>query len=105
MLNFKPDEEPTALIALKDWNQTGEALFAIGTVFYEMSEKEPSRGRLLVVACRQIDTVTSENNYEARIIAEADTEGCVYSIAELETRLVIAVNTGVRPLQLSISFC
>lgn len=68
----------------------------VGTCYIVPNEQEPSQGRLLVF---QVDT-DSEGTRVVTLVAEKDTRGPVYSLAEVRGKLVAGVNHKVQVFNL-----
>lgn len=75
---------------------TIEEYVVIGTCYIVPNEQEPSQGRLLVF---QVET-NSEGGRIVTLVAEKDTKGPVYSLAEMNTKLVAGVNHKVQVFNL-----
>lgn len=70
--------------------------FAVGTMFYDSMEKEPSRGRVLLF---DVDGFYSARK-GGHLIASAEIKGCAYALGSVDGKLVVAVNTGVSSCRL-----
>lgn len=72
-----------------------EPYFAVGTVFIDDTEREPSRGRVILYAFK--------NTYFQQCCV-METRGSVYALASLQGKLLAAINTGVRIMNTSPRF-
>ncbi|KAH8114589.1 mono-functional DNA-alkylating methyl methanesulfonate N-term-domain-containing protein, partial [Phellopilus nigrolimitatus] len=85
---LEPYEEVTAVATVNLDGQNGcRMLFAIGTMYDDETEREPSRGRILIFA--------PDQNKFHHLLASAEACGCVYAMDCVKGKLVAAINTGV----------
>lgn len=94
--DLKDAEEVTSLCTARlDLRGNEKEYFAVGTMFYEDMENEPSRGRVLL-----FDVDGPESRSVPHLAAETKIKGCAYALMSQNGKLVAAVNTGVSLLLL-----
>lgn len=94
--DLKDAEEVTSLCTARlDLRGNEKEYIAVGTMFYEDMENEPSRGRVLLF---DVDGPESQN--VPHLAAETKIKGCAYALMSQNGKLVAAVNTGVSLLLL-----
>lgn len=73
-----------------------DSYFVCGTYYYDASEKEPSKGRLLLFRARPQRQPEFDDLRPLNYLVTADeTLGCVYAIDGVKGKLVAAINTSV----------
>ncbi|KAL5524495.1 hypothetical protein ACEPAF_9635 [Sanghuangporus sanghuang] len=88
--SLETNEEITAVAAVSLELRGGrESFFVVGSTYFSESEREPSRGRLLIFS-----TGTGGRQYP-HLFAAAQTKGAVNALACVEGKLVAAINTSV----------
>ncbi len=70
-----------------------EAFYAVGTMYHDASEREPTRGRIILFSV--VVPLSDKAPPVVHCVAEALTNGCVFSITCMKGKLVAAVNSGV----------
>lgn len=94
---MKDAEEVTSLCTARlDLREKEKSYFAVGTMFYEDMENEPSRGRVLLFDVDGLDT----RSVLPHLAAQLEIKGCAYAMTSQNGKLVAAVNTGVSLLLL-----
>jgi len=71
------------------------SLFAVGTVFMDDAEVEPSKGRILVFSVSPQDSAAGNHSRGSWLLTSEDVSGCVYAIDCIEGLLLVAVNSAV----------
>ncbi|THH03261.1 hypothetical protein EW145_g6399 [Phellinidium pouzarii] len=93
--SLETEEEITAVAAVTLETQYGnEMVFAVGSVYFDDTEGEPSRGRIFIFSAG-ISTTSSDRKGPPQLLADTQAHGCVYALACIQGKLVAAVNTGV----------
>ncbi|KLO05927.1 hypothetical protein SCHPADRAFT_917631 [Schizopora paradoxa] len=90
-IQLELDEEVTAVetVSLSS-SDSLEAFYAVGTMYYDAKEREPTRGRILLFS-----VIGEKTLPVVHCVAKADTNGCVFSITSMKGKLVAAVNSGM----------
>lgn len=88
----EPGEEVTVTLALPGTDEhPSPSSICIGTVEFQVSEREPSAGRIILFSL--------ESNPGAKpilkMLASQDVGGCVYQLANVKGMIAAAVNTSV----------
>ena len=83
------NEEVTTVDAVK---LSSGRFFAVGTMFFDSNEREPTRGRIIVFAVYDHESQTRVSSYVA---AETHVNGCVFAVSCMQGKIVAAVNSGV----------
>jgi DNA damage-binding protein 1 len=71
------------------------SFFAVGTVFVNDTEVEPSRGRVLIFSVSPRDSAAGTHSRGSWLLTSGDVSGCVYALACTEGLLLAAVNSAV----------
>jgi hypothetical protein len=90
------DNEEVTAIQLIPLSEADTAI-CIGTVFFKPGEKEPSQGRLLLLA-PEFDATLSSTRRQLKKTSEMDVHGCVYALARVNGLLAAAVGPSVSVL-------
>lgn len=94
---LKDAEEVASLCTARlDLRGNEKSYFAVGTMFYEDMESEPSRGRVLLFNVDGLET----RSVLPHLAAQTEIKGCAYALMSQNGKLVAAVNTGVSLLLL-----
>jgi DNA damage-binding protein 1 len=81
--------------------QGPEANFCVGTFFFREEEREPSAGRVLVLAAKRL----SPHTMHTSLAASHPVSGCVYALTLVNDLIVAAVNTSVCLAHLLLRRC
>lgn len=68
--------------------------FCVGTFFYQADEREPIAGRLLVFCTHEASP--HPLGRRLALIASAQTQGCIYALANANGMVAAAINASVR---------
>ena len=91
--NCTMEEEPSSVLALPGAGSGKTPAFALGTVVIRPEEREPSRGRIVLLS---VASAQETHTKTLDILATEDVRGCVYAIASLSHDLIAAaINTSV----------
>lgn len=83
-------EEISAVKSLSNSGISSSSAFCVGTLRTDVGSYEPTRGRLLLFEL--------EGSSDLKLVAEEETDGCVYAIATANGMVVAAVNSSVRSI-------
>ena len=88
------------MLALPTNGSESSPAFVLGTVHIRPEEREPSKGRIVLLSVSSSEGARGANVRSLRALASVDVGGCVYALAHLSENLIVAaVNTSVRCLQ------
>ncbi|KAH9841501.1 mono-functional DNA-alkylating methyl methanesulfonate N-term-domain-containing protein [Rhodofomes roseus] len=88
----EPGEEITATLALSGGDEhPSPCSICIGTVEFQVDEREPSAGRIILFS---LDT-SAGSAPTLRMLASRDVGGCVYQLVNIRGMIAAAVNTSV----------
>ena len=91
-----PDEEPTAVLSISAPGLRSSPAFCLGTVVIRPEEKEPSKGRILLLAISSAQGSQGGPIRSLQILASKDVRGCVYALVRMSNEFVAAaINTAV----------
>lgn len=94
--NCDPDEVITAVTTIHiTIDGKSQLFFCVGTFISHDGEKEPTKGRLLVLSTQTPSVQTKESALELRLDAAVDLPGCVYAFTIVDSKIVAAVNSSV----------
>ena len=92
----EPGEEITSTLALSGADEhPSPCSICIGTVEFQVDEREPSAGRIILFS---LDS-SAGSAYTLRMLASHDVSGCVYQLVNIKGMIAAAVNTSVRDSQ------
>jgi len=93
-IQLHANEEVTAVESISlSTSDSQEAFYAVGTMYHDASEREPTRGRIILFSV--VVPLSDKAPPVVHCVAEALTNGCVFSITCMKGKLVAAVNSGV----------
>ncbi|EJC97967.1 uncharacterized protein FOMMEDRAFT_162310 [Fomitiporia mediterranea MF3/22] len=89
-ISLEPNEEITAVALVSlDCGIGWDTFFAVGSVYFDETEREPSRGRILIIS------TGSKRNQTPHILASTEVKGAVNALTCIQGKLVVAINTSV----------
>ena len=89
----EPGEEITATLALPGTDEhPSPSSICIGTVEFQVGEREPSAGRIILFSLEP----NAGTKPTRKMLVSHDVGGCVYQLANVEGMIAAAVNTSVR---------
>lgn len=95
----------TATVSLSCGEQGCKTYLAVGTQYYQPGLVEASEGRILLFEGRTMENVGyGMDDNTPNIIASFKTKGCVFSLTDIQGRLVAAINESVRKINIFIKF-
>jgi DNA damage-binding protein 1 len=72
------------------------SFFALGTVFMDDAEVEPSKGRIMIFSVSPQDSTTGTQSRGSWLLTSEDVSGCVYALTCIDGLLLAGVNSAVR---------
>jgi hypothetical protein len=76
-------------------SEVAKKYFVAGTVIYDETEVEPSRGRILIFDGTKVTSSSDGGNNTDWVVTRYEVNGCVYCLAEVKGYLIVGINTAV----------